>query len=341
MFQTSAAVLKPSSGFRLSSGVLLPTTSVFDMYWFFAAERQRIFYRRLDHSPPPWTEDPILRTYRFTNVYRAADRVSQFLIRNVIYEGDQSVAEVFFRTILFKLFNKIETWQLLKETLGEVTWASFDLQRYISVLDRAMAEGRKIYSPAYIIPSPNLGFPRKHANHLNLLHRMIEDRCPEKIAAAKSLEEVYLVIRSFPSMGNFLAFQFAIDLNYSEIIDFPEMEFVVAGPGARSGIRKAFRELGGLTDEELILEVTQAADREFRERGLKFRNLWGRQLQLIDCQNVFCEVDKYARVALPTNAVGARTRIKRKYQPLAPYDKQWYPPKWDLDISMSVPTDTS
>jgi len=303
------------------------------MYWYFAAERQKIFYRRLDNCPPPWTVDPILRTYRFTNVYRAADRASQFLMRNVIYDGDQSVSEVFFRTILFKLFNKIETWQLLKETLGNLTWAAFDLQSYIAVFDRAVKGGRKIYSPAYIIPSPNLGSPKKHVNHLNLLRQMMHYQAPQKIANAKSLEEVYLILRSFPSMGNFLAFQFAIDLNYSEIVNFSEMDYVVAGPGARSGIRKAFPERGGLTDEELIREVTQAADREFRDRGLTFRNLWGRQLQLIDCQNLFCEIDKYTRVALPSEVMGGRRRIKRKYQPLSKYGEQWYPPKWDLRIS--------
>lgn len=31
--------------------------------------------------------------------------------------------------------------------------------------------------------------------------------------------------------------------------------------------------------------------------GLRFRSLAGRRLKLIDCQNLFCEVDKYARVA--------------------------------------------
>jgi len=52
-------------------------------------------------------------SYRFTNVYRASDRVSQYLIRRVIYEGDQSEEEVFFRTLLFKIFNRIETWEIL------------------------------------------------------------------------------------------------------------------------------------------------------------------------------------------------------------------------------------
>jgi hypothetical protein len=283
------------------------------MYWYFAAERQAMFYRRLDQQPPPWTTDPILTSYRFTNVYRAADRVSQFLIRDVIYGGEQSITDVFFRTILFKLFNKIETWRLLEEQLGEIAWATFDFGRYVSVLDRAIAAGGKIYSAAYIIPSPNLGSPRKHINHLQLLMRTMREGVDRKIAAASSLAEVYHILRSLPSIGNFLAFQFAIDLNYSEAVNFEEGDYVVAGPGAHSGIRKAFVHTAGLTDEDLIHEVTMSAPREFSERGLAFRNLWGRPLQPIDCQNLFCEVDKYARAALPSTNAGGRTRIKRRY----------------------------
>jgi hypothetical protein len=167
---------------------------------------------------------------------------------------------------------------------------------------------------------------------------MMQNDAPRKIAAASSLEEVYHLLRSFPSIGNFLAFQFAIDLNYSELIDFSEMDYVVAGPGARSGIRRAFEDMGGLSDEDLIREVTQAADREFEIRGLTFRKLWGRELQLIDCQNLFCEIDKYARVALPLNGPGVRTRIKRRFQPIRSYNEQWYPPKWQLSPSSSPRT---
>jgi thymidylate kinase len=86
---------------------------VYDTYWRFAAERQDIFFRRWEGRKPPWTHDPILTEFKFTNVYRASDRVSQYLIQKVIYHGEQSEEEIFFRTILFKLFNKIETWELL------------------------------------------------------------------------------------------------------------------------------------------------------------------------------------------------------------------------------------
>jgi hypothetical protein len=60
-------------------------TEVFDTCWRFAAERQMIFFRRLEGAAFPWTQDPILQRYKFTNAYRASDRVSQYLIKQVIY----------------------------------------------------------------------------------------------------------------------------------------------------------------------------------------------------------------------------------------------------------------
>src|SRR5215468_11126801 len=94
----------------------LKPSPVYDTYWRFAAERQEIFFRRLERQPPPWTDDPILLNYKFTNAYRASDRVSQYLIRRVIYREDlpSDPLEVCFRTLLFKTFNRIGTWELLE-----------------------------------------------------------------------------------------------------------------------------------------------------------------------------------------------------------------------------------
>src|ERR1700730_9858557 len=87
----------------------LQPTVVFGTYWRFAAERQEIFFRRLKNSDPPWTRDSVLQQHKFTNAYRASDRVSQYLIRHVIYGGSFSQRDLFFRILLFKMFNRIET----------------------------------------------------------------------------------------------------------------------------------------------------------------------------------------------------------------------------------------
>lgn len=322
---------------RLQNGRVLRTTPVFDSYWRFAAERQAMFMRRVIGSSPPWTKDAILRAHRFTNTYRASDRVSQYLIRHVIYDGSQKAEEVFFRTLLFKLFNKIETWEALQAELGELTWRDYRFDGYANVLDRIMGGGDRIYSAAYIMPSPAFGNARKHRNHLRLIEHMMADDVTRKLAKVRALSGVFELLRGYPSLGDFLAFQFAIDLNYSQIIDFSEMEFVVAGPGARDGIRKCFLDTGGLSEAEIIRVMAERADAEFERLGVRFQNLWGRDLQLIDCQNVFCEIGKYARVAHPEVAgESGRTRIKQKYKPRAAPIPQWYPPKWGLKVNIST-----
>lgn len=309
-------------------------TIVYDTFWRFAVDRQEVFFRRLEGCPPPWTDDPILARFKFTNAYRASDRVSQYLIRNVIYGGPQSLEEIFFRTLLFKVFNKIETWELLQATIGAVDYSSYSFDTYDGVLSQTLAEGRPIYSAAYIMPSPGrvFGYPQKHRNHLRLIERMMEDELPQRVAGASTMRAAFDLLRSYPSIGDFLAYQFVTDLNYSTVIDFSEMEFVVPGPGALDGIHKCFSDLGGLTEADLIRKVTEHQEDEFDRLGLRFRDLWGRRLQLIDCQNLFCEVSKYARVKHPDfRGTSNRSRIKQIYRPRAESVKYWYPPKWGIN----------
>ena len=306
-------------------------TVVYDTYWRFAAERQEVFFRKLQGREPPWTDDPVITRHKFTNAYRAADRVSQYLIRHIIYEGDQSVSEVFFRTILFKLFNKIETWEMLQANLGTITWEGYSFDRVDCALSKALASKSRIYSAAYIMPSgrSTFGYRQKHQNHLRLLERMMEDEVPYRIADAANMREAFEILRSYPMIGDFLAYQFVTDLNYSEICHFSEMEFVIPGPGARDGIHKCFSDLGGLSEPDIIRLVTERQEYEFERLGLVFRSLWGRRLQLIDCQNLFCEVSKYARVMHPdVTGVNERSRIKQVYRPLEKPIEFWFPPKW-------------
>lgn len=319
----------------------LTPTPVYDTYWKFAAKRQEVFFNRLYGQDCPWTDDKIIQKYKFTNAYRASDRVSQYLIRNVIYEDNYYTPEdQCFRILFFKLFNKIETWEYVKNELGEITYSSYNFERYNQLLKERMETNERIYSAAYIMPSgkSRFGFEKKHQNHLKLLEYMMESGLPQQIAKAKSLEELYKVLLDYPTLGTFLAFQFAIDINYSELCDFSEMSFVVAGPGAKNGIHKCFGDFKGYDYEDIIRYVAERQEEEFEKRGLHFQSLFGRELQLIDCQNLFCETDKYARVAHPDICgVNDRKRIKQQYTNRNLKEIEFfYPPKWGLDQKLST-----
>jgi hypothetical protein len=273
-------------------GRQLRPTPVFDTYWRFAAARQSLYEARLRDAAWPWTDDPILRRHRFTNCYRAADRVSQFLISHVIYSGPQQPEEIAFRTLLFKVFNRISTWQLLESALGEVTWETYDSAQYDQLLTAAFAAGTRLYSPAYVVPPPALGARRKHTNHLRLVGMMMNSQVIQKVAAAGTMRAGFEILRSYPAIGDFLAYQYLIDLNYSAALGYDEMEFVVAGPGARDGIRKCFGPAATGIESDVIRYMADHQEQHFHRLGLHFGGLRGRPLQLIDCQNLFCEVDK-------------------------------------------------
>ena len=86
--------------------------------------------------------------------------------------------------------------------------------------------------------------------------------------------------------------------------------------------------------------MAESQEEEFRRLGLDFPSLWGRPLQLIDCQNLFCETDKYARIAHPeVSGKSGRTRIKQHFRPIARPITYWYPPKWGINDRIPKPGD--
>ncbi len=310
------------------------TTEVFDTYWKFATARQNVFFKRIEGEQYPWTEDSILKLYKFTNVYRSADRVSQYLIGSVIYSGEWSFEDAVFRILLFKTFNKIGTWEYLEKRLGEISYNSFSVDHYASILYELYQSNRVISSGAYIMASGKsfFGCQKKFENHLLLLEYMMKDKLSSKICKAKQMKEVYELLIKYPTIGSFLAYQYTIDLNYSDNLNFDENDFVMPGPGALSGIQKCFDLKGGTNQAYLIQYMVDQQEVEFDRLGLNFQTLWGRQLHLIDCQNLFCEVDKYARIAHPhVTSNQNRIRIKQQYKVLGGRIDYWFPPKWNIN----------
>jgi hypothetical protein len=308
-------------------------TPVFDSLWYLAAERQRIFRARLRSMPEPLTNDTVLKTFKFTNAYRASDRTSQYLIRHVIYDRARPWRDTFVRVLLFKLFNRVETWRTIREQVGDIAAETFNESEIAAVLEEALRAGHRIYSAAYIMPSAqNYGSRRKHENHLRLLQAMLDDRIDAKLAAAASMRAAFETLVAYPSIGPFLGYQLVTDLNYTPHLNFSEDEFVVPGPGALDGLIKCFADPGDLAPAEIIRWTMETQIEQSEARDIAFNDLWDRRLQLIDCQNLFCEVDKYARAAHP-EFVGRtrRTRIKQRFRPCSEPLTAWYPPKWGLN----------
>ncbi len=306
---------------------------IYDLYWYFAWERQNIFWKKLNGEEAPWTDDYILQQYKFCNSYRVNDRVSQYLLKNVIYNGNiYEDEDMLFRIILFKLFNKEATWELLVNEFGDITLKEFNFERYSKVLSEATLKGVKLYNDAYIsCANKAFGYDRKHDNHLALLNKMFnEDKIAGRIKSCKTMKEAFDIIKSYPLIGNFMAYQLVTDINYSEVVDWREDEFTVAGPGSLRGIKKCFIDIGDMSNEDIIRYMYEHQDEEFKRLNLDFKRIGDRPLQLIDCQNIFCELDKYCREKVP-ELKSNRTKIKKKYVYKKEKIEYMYPPKWGVN----------
>lgn len=307
--------------------------ALFDAYWTFAAERQQIFERRANGEAGPWTENPILRRFKFCNTFRASDRVSQYLIRDVIYapEARELPAEdVFARIVLFRLFSKESTWEALEKATGGVRRETLDVDVLGDVLDE-LRRSQSIYTAAFILAAHNVyGHPSKHRNHLELVQTMFRPGgLGARLAKARSLAEVFAALTEWPMIGDFMGYQLAVDLNYSEYLDFDENDFTMPGPGALRGLNKVFSDFGGATPQQLIMRMVDSQDDEFSRLGLPWQGLFGRPLHAIDCQSLFCETDKYARAAFP-ELRSNRSRIKQSFSPSVEPLRLTYPPKWGI-----------
>ena len=306
-------------------------SEIYSVLWNFAFERHRIYLQRLAGEVYPWTDDPVLTEYKFTNAFRAADRVSQYLIELTYSDPDTREDTLFLRTLLFKIFNKIDTWKRIVGNLGTPVAPEFDYEACGNLLDNFRRDRIPIYSGAYIMPSGGRSGAPKHRMHLHLIRRMLDDHLPGRLGETKSLAEAYGLLLAYPTLGPFLAFQYAIDLNYTTLMNHSERDFVVAGPGALDGLSKCFESLGEYSPEDTIVWLSDMQMEEFSRYSLNFHGLWGRPLQPIDVQNLLCEVSKYTRVTHPgVMGRSGRKRIKQKFKTTGPLPKPFFPPKWGL-----------
>lgn len=318
---------------------IVPRPEVFETYWQFAAERQRVFYRRLHGYPAPWTEDAIIKSHRFCNAFRASDRVSQYLIRHVIYGEHLSKKpeDIVFRTLLFRFFNLESTWDLLEKLYGDPSLANFDVETWYKGMDT----GQGLFNGAYMLCGIKThGYDRKHGNYLGLVNDMVNGGTIQKILGANSLGEIYRELNKYPLVGKFLSYQIATDLNYSHVVNLDDNAFTMAGPGAERGVTKVFSDTGGKSPEYLIEWMRERQEKEFSSRGipLDIAWLWGHALQNIDIQNLFCETDKYCREKFPgLGGAGTPKKIKQGFREASSPSavELFYPPKWGINEKLS------
>ncbi|WP_315263723.1 nucleotide kinase domain-containing protein [Tannerella forsythia] len=315
---------------------IIPNDDILRYYFYFMQERMSIFWRKYE-GHEPLTEDPILKKYRFTNVYRACDRVSQYLIRDVISKDieDYTPQDMLLRILVYKIFNKIETWEYVEQVYGKIRINHFD----VTEISNLLSERRRcfpIFNNAYMMTGTHKKYnylPSKHEKWLSMVkEEFLGNGVVESILNVNSLEGVYRTLRKCSFLGDFFAYQFAIDFNYSPYLNYSENSFVKAGIGAIRGIKKCFVSYGDSFEDAIHYVHDNIDVLRARYGYTDFRPLPGHEPTLLDLQNCFCETDKYLREKVPTLQVG-NIRIKQKYNASRTRILFSFPEKWGVEIN--------
>jgi len=318
----------------------------FYMYWII--QRQKIFWKRYRIEDPPYTIDPIFQYFKFTNVYRVLDRSSQYLLRNVIYNGQAYTKEdMFWRILLYKHFNLPSTWEYLCESLGDIT-----LDTPVTDIIRCLKDYRStkhpIYSNAYMLTASFMknanikqkyhipDVPDKHEAYMRLFqYNLFENGFYLDIMHAHTFKEAFDLIRTIPTVGDFLAYQYVQDWNYSTIFDFDNNEFCAAGFGTIRGIERTFDIVGKPDYGEIVKWVYNNFKFLLKDYNIfgRFGSIDGWLPQVPDLSNCFCETDKYMRARMiPTDKVIKGTRIKNTFKPNTIPINYIFPPKWNIKL---------
>lgn len=317
-------------------------TAVLETLFTWMAERHAILQRRLSGSPAPWTSDEYFQRYPFVNVYRVYDRMTQYIVREVISKGPQDLQETAFRVILFRFFARYETWKFLQDRFGVPTWKEFDMDSYTEAFAQASAEGKKMYGAAYQMPPPPLGEGPNWLKHLRLVVLMMSTGLCEKLAKAESLQEILGQVQLYPSMnGAFLGYQYAfyllvspqyifdsyltrlsLDLNLIPSLSFPE-NWSLLGPGARECLSKIFGPQIGPYVGPAVNHLHDHQSFYFSAFGIapslrpRLTPSSPSYISRVDFEHVLCEVSKYARVRHPRESlrVSGKVGIRGRFEP--------------------------
>lgn len=257
---------------------------------YFAKERQRILLKRRSGAKPPWTSDPILQTYKFCNVFRNDDRVTNWIHTNWLHPHADD-PWLWFAMGMARYFN----WPPTLEGLGYPhTWDRWEIR---SKLETWANEGRKIYSEAYTIAPGPVGVEKYKWVVHGVLEPYRKGGRPPKMG--ETLEEYHAFLTKFQGIGDFIAYEIVCDLRWSyPLCNANDIySWGNPGPGAVRGLNRLLgRNLKGTPNRrQCLMEMRQILD-TLNSSDLLPKDLFPKPLELRDVEGLLCETDKYLRI---------------------------------------------
>lgn len=207
--------------------------------------RQEIWYDRnmLKLPRKQWNKsDEILSKYKFCNAYRELDKTSQWIIHNIILNGELKLIDKVWKICIARLFNNIDFLNIVDiPNIDEYTTESFyyvvecyeeyrsSTNKKAYAINSWLAKGttQGLACAKYIIPS---------------LHKHISEIFFIGFVGNNTWKELIRKITMVEGIGKFVSHEWFIDMCYvskysAEQFNFNENTWTNIGPGAQLGLR--------------------------------------------------------------------------------------------------------
>lgn len=284
------------------------------LYLYNFIKRRYVIHLRKDvlKKDPPWTTDQVLRDFRFTNIRREHDKESKWVIEHITSNPELSYEDKLLNVILFRLYNKHETAELISMPFKFSETPDWNPEWYRSLFEAALVEDPKrvFFTAAFHTVGMKNTLKRVTGESyapmriLKFIKILINEGLVDDIKACTNQQEVYQTLTDYNGIGRFLAYQFYVDMTYIAEFPFSENEFTVAGPGCVMGLNYLFEDRDGMSYEECLFWLRDNLDRLFvEELGKDWdakRVFWDlpeedRCFNVMSLENCFCELSKYIR----------------------------------------------
>jgi hypothetical protein len=258
------------------------------VYWI--QERENIRLARAAGSTPPWTDDPILQTYRFCNVRRMDDKVSQWLLNNW-YLPYKDHPNTLAAVVLARHFNLPSALEWLTDLVfhrGRVEWA-----RIKEVVRERKALGFNVFNSAYMVRG--IGTTDKTEMVVDRVARPLHESSKEgRIIYPDSMKKTHEVLSCFWGMGSFMAGQVVADLRWAVTGRWSDRHtWAPVGPGSARGMNRLHdRDVKAPLHQDQFLEDLTTLVGKLRKA---LPGSIADRLEVMDYQNCLCEFDKYER----------------------------------------------
>ncbi len=259
--------------------------------WAFIKERHLIYQAKIAGGQKPWTRDKILGSYRFCNIYRELDSVTQWITENW-RKPNADDPDLWFAMVVARLVN----WPESLARIGyPVPWNSV---WFTEAMHRQRDEGKKAFSGAYIVSTNGHSMDKVDYLVQYVLNPLWANCDKLRPRQGDTLQSFFDRLSKFNGMGSFMTGQVIADTKYAgELFKAPDWwDWAASGPGSRRGLnRVASRPVDatwpGATWHPTLLELKTHIDPLTDSVG------WP-ELHAQDLQNCLCEFDKYERTRL-------------------------------------------